>query len=135
MRTLTAWLLVASAAAVAAEGPKRPTDEQRGKELYERHCVACHGATAAGDGPATAALVAEVPNLSGNVKTDKATIDLVRFGRGPMPAFEASFEGDDARRVLQHMARLHEQADKPAPEPAPAAEPVDEAPEEAEGPG
>jgi mono/diheme cytochrome c family protein len=109
-----------------AADPKRPTDEQRGKELYERHCVACHGASAAGDGPATASLVVKVPDLQGAVKTDKESIELVRFGKGAMPAFEASFDNEDARRVLLHMSKVHEGGSKPAapepPTPAPAPE-------------
>ncbi|MEQ1504279.1 MAG: cytochrome c, partial [Myxococcota bacterium] len=103
---LSLWAL-SIGTALATDNAKRPTDEQRGKELYERHCVSCHGAKAAGDGPATSALVFEVPDLQGKVKSDRATIDLVVLGKGTMPAFEASFESDDARRVLQYMATVH----------------------------
>lgn len=128
MRSLWLAMLLGSAA-LAADGGKRPTDEVRGKELYDRHCLACHGATAAGDGPATTALVAEVPNLQGAVKDDKAAIELVRFGRGAMPAFEASFDAEDARRVLKYMAQVHTAAEKPATRPAdPAPAPEAEAP-------
>ena len=112
-----------SLSALAADAQKRPTDDQRGKELYERHCVSCHGATARGDGPATEALVVPVPDLQGQVRADAATIKVVQFGRRAMPAFEASFDSDDARRVLLWMAKVHtapatppaEDKQKPAP--------------------
>ncbi|MEQ1564827.1 MAG: cytochrome c [Myxococcota bacterium] len=112
------WLLVLLLVPVANadDSKKRPTDEQRGKELYDRHCVACHGAEAKGDGPATASLVFPVPDLAGQVKTDKAAVDLVVYGRGPMPAYEASFDAEDARRVLKYMATAHQAEPTPPPQ-------------------
>lgn len=137
---LPAWAVGAALAAVAtaalAADQKRPTDEQRGKELYDRHCAACHGVSAEGHGPATQALVVQVPDLKGKLKADQATIDLVMMGRGPMPSFEASFDADDARRVIAYMAKLGT-APPPEPPPAPApdgGEPA-EGPEDAQGPG
>ena len=41
-----------------------------------------------------------------------------------MPAFEASFDVEDARRVLQYMAKVHEAPTKPTDKPLPAAEPA-----------
>lgn len=136
---LSVGLLVGALATVAtvagAADQKRPTDEQRGKELYDRHCAACHGVSAEGHGPATQALVVQVPDLKGKLKADQATIDLVMMGRGPMPSFEASFDADDARRVIAYMAKLGT-APPVAPEPSPApdgGEPA-EGPEGAQGP-
>jgi len=103
----------------ADDSKKRPTDEERGKELYERHCMACHGAMAMGDGPATSALVIPIPDLHGQVKADKPTIDVVEFGRGAMPGYEASFDTEDARRVLKYMSS----ADAPKPASPPAGAP------------
>jgi len=110
----------------AAQPTKRPTDEERGRELYERHCTACHGADARGTGPATEALVAKVPNLKGQVVADKSTIALVQNGKGPMPAFEASFDVDDTKRVLQWMAKLPYEPPKTPPKPVDDDEPEDQ---------
>jgi len=104
--------------ASAGQPTKRPTDAQRGKELYERHCVQCHGASNQGDGPATVALVHEVPNLQGKTSTDDAAVKIVTRGKNAMPGFETSFDAADARRVLKHMAGLgSKEAKKPEPEP------------------
>lgn len=125
-----------------AADQKRPTDEQRGKELYDRHCAACHGVSAEGHGPATQALVVQVPDLKGKLKVDQATIDLVVMGRGPMPSFEASFDAEDARRVLAYMTKLGTAPpvapDPPAPAPEPGGEPAEgrgpeDGPEDAQG--
>lgn len=110
--------------ALAEQPTKRPTDEERGKELWERHCTACHGPGNRGDGPATEALVVDVPDLRGKVRTDDATIKLLLRGRGAMPGYETSFDKNDARRVLKYMAKVHGIQAKPPPaDPAPAAAP------------
>jgi mono/diheme cytochrome c family protein len=115
--------------AVAGQPTKRPPDAEHGKELWMRHCNSCHGPTNHGDGPATAALVIPVPDLAGKVDVTKETIDVVMNGKGPMPGFEASFDREEAKRVLQYMKGAHEA--KPL---APKA-PTPEAGEDAEGEG
>ncbi|MEN0068072.1 MAG: cytochrome c [Myxococcota bacterium] len=118
------WFLALVPLALGGKQPsKRPTDEERGKELYERHCHACHGAGARGDGPATKALREAVP-VARNFKIDASKIDLVMQGRNLMPAFGNTFDRNDAKRVLRHMVRLPDVATEPpeAEKPAPEAE-------------
>ena len=112
--TVLAVGLVAALEGRADTPNRRPTDEERGEELYARHCVHCHGERAAGDGPATRALVHPVPDLRGRVSVDDASVEIVARGRGAMPSFEESFDRADARRVLQHMLSLSTRADAPA---------------------
>jgi mono/diheme cytochrome c family protein len=118
-------LLTLGMPAIAGQPTKRPSDAERGRELYVRHCAACHGPANAGDGPATSALVVPVPDLRGKVRADDAVIKVVLRGQGAMPGYEATFDKADARRVLQHMATVHT-AKSTAPKPAV----VDDAPEE-----
>lgn len=115
----------------AAQPTKRPTDEDRGRELYERHCNACHGPDARGKGPATEALVAEVPNLKGKVRADKPTIAIVQDGKGSMPAYEPTFDVEDTKRVLQWMGMLPYE---PAPA-TPAPPKVEDEPPAGDAPG
>lgn len=102
----------------------RPTDEERGLELYERHCIQCHGATAAGDGVAATALITAVPDLQSRLEKPPNTkhIQLILNGKGSMPAFELSFDKHDAKRILKHMEYIThppettpEEADDDAP--------------------
>ncbi len=118
---------VSAASSVRAEPPtKRPTDVQRGRELYDRHCFQCHGRNNDGDGPATLALVHPVPALGGKIKTDDAAVLLVLRGQRAMPGFEASFDRADARRVLKHMTKLGTKGGTPPPEPEPEEEEEEE---------
>lgn len=114
----------------------RPNDMVRGKELYDRHCVQCHGAANDGKGPASASLVAPVPDLQGQIKSDDfdALVPVILDGRGTMPSFVNSFDKYDARRALRHMAGLTvetatEAATEETPEAAPEA-PNDDVPPE-----
>ncbi len=92
--------------ALAGQPTKRPSDEERGRVLYGRHCLQCHGDRANGDGPATAALVHDVGDLMGRVVADDETVRLVLRGRVAMPGFEPSFDASDAKRVLKYMSTL-----------------------------
>jgi mono/diheme cytochrome c family protein len=114
MRILLVGLVIAMAG--PAQAGRRPSDAERGRELWERHCQACHGEHARGDGPAAADLVVPVPSAAGVVTQDRIgeLVDVVLWGRGAMPGYEATFDKYDARRVLRTMAGL---ASRPVPVP------------------
>ena len=57
----------------------RPTDEERGKELYERHCLACHGEKGHGDGPMGESMVVDVPSLVGVLKVENIVLVVLLF--------------------------------------------------------
>ena len=93
----------------------RPTDAERGKQLYERHCVACHGVDGLGDGPMAKDLVNGVPTMVGVVKKDNIDdyVKPVLYGKGRMPGFELSFDEFGARSVLRTMVkRIESNAEK-----------------------
>lgn len=140
-------MFVLLAAALAAQPSKRPTDAERGEELYRRHCLACHGVANDGKGPLASVMVHPVPSLVGKVEVDEEQVRVVLKGREAMPAYEATFDAADARRVLGFMKGLSadsplgpEKAKKGATRPAPRrprargnGEPAEEAePEEEE---
>lgn len=114
MRAFIPWLaalslgllLTHTPAAPAGQPSKRPSDMDRGQQLWERHCWQCHGATNQGDGPAAAALVHTVPNLIDQIVVTDELARLVLKGKGAMPGYEQSFDFHDARRVLKYQATL-----------------------------
>lgn len=123
-------LVALATTAVAVDWPNKiPTNAERGQQLYDRHCLACHGPLGKGDGPLNANLVTPTPDLSKGFG-GKARDELVRIvmkGRGTMPGFEQSFRdlwpasGDlreYAKDVLDHMEHL-EQRKKATPPPKP----------------
>jgi mono/diheme cytochrome c family protein len=118
---------------LAAVPTKRPTDEERGRELWVRHCQSCHGVQNRGDGAATTSLVVPVPDLLGKVKVDEATIKVVLRGKVSMPAFEQSFDEPDARRVLGYQAKLGAEPARVGEPPADQ-EPAEQEPAEQEPP-
>lgn len=116
-------LLALSWTALAKEWPtKVASDHDRGKELYDRHCLACHGPKGAGDGLLAASLRAPIPNFEAGFG-DKATDELVKavlHGKGLMPAYETSFAKDDAEKVVKFMAGVGKEVDKPKDDKKPA---------------
>ena len=73
-RTKTLWVLAAAfavisfsichpAAAIGGED-KEAQYAKRGRALFVRYCVSCHGSSGKGDGPAAPALKSPMPDLS-----------------------------------------------------------------------
>lgn len=77
----------------AAKNPAAPSAESaaRGKPLYVKNCLACHGATGDGKGPVAARLGFWAGNLTRGdemaQKTDGELFWKIAQGRDPMPAF------------------------------------------------
>jgi mono/diheme cytochrome c family protein len=113
---LTPLLLVATWSAVARDWPtKIPSEAERGRELYDRHCLGCHGPKAAGDGLMAAALRAKVPDFQQGFG-DRPHEDLVRIvqhGKGAMPAYESAFSKDDTEKLVRYMDGLGRAPEKP----------------------
>jgi mono/diheme cytochrome c family protein len=111
-----ACVLLASSA-LGKEWPgKIPPRAERGQAFYATYCVSCHGPEAKGDGPASAALVAPVPDFSegfGDRKTE-VLLRSVTQGKGLMPGFELSLSRPEAEIVLEYMGTVGREG--PAPE-------------------
>lgn len=119
---------------LAAQPTRRPTDLERGKTLYERHCVLCHGDDAEGDGPAAAALTQPVPSLLGQVEPNEETVRLVLRGSGAMPGYMATMDTYDARRVLRYIKQLSSSPAERAERAREKAAPAEGEPPAEEGP-
>lgn len=70
--------------------PFSATSIVRGEHLYQRHCLACHGADGRGNTPLALALPIAPPNLSSGLLWRRFDGDLywsLRHGKGQMPGY------------------------------------------------
>lgn len=60
------WIVAIACSTLTLSGVAPAADyvSMSGKQLYERFCAACHGVEGRGDGPVSAALTVEVPDLT-----------------------------------------------------------------------
>jgi mono/diheme cytochrome c family protein len=120
MRGKVAWVLMALSVAWTAAAKEWPTkalsEHDRGKELYLRHCVSCHGLRAGGDGAAAASLVTPVPDFTEGFakRPQEELVRAVLSGKGVMPGFEVAFGKDDADRVVKYMAKVGKMTEEEA---------------------
>lgn len=86
----------------------------KGKALYTKECLSCHGPAGKGDGPAVKDLEKKPGDLSSPKlweQTDGALFFKVTEGRKPMPSMEKAFTEDERWLVINYVRTL---APKPA---------------------
>ena len=90
-------------AGVTVVGSAQASDVFRGKDLYQRHCVGCHGEKGEGMMPG-------MPNFTrGDRVFSKMDTDLaatVRQGSGIMPGFAAILNDTDIQDVVAYLRTL-----------------------------
>lgn len=122
---LAVGLVLVGSSTAAGRPTKRLSDEAKGLQLYDRHCVQCHGDHAAGDGPLANTLVKPVPDLTGVLDEDHRDrhVTVVLEGNRSMPSFKNAFDRFDAERVMRHMERIvdpeYARPDRVVPKPKP----------------
>ena len=78
-----------------------PSDENSikiGKEMYERHCITCHGVTGKGDGPRAIKLnqtPGDFTSENFRKETDGAIFYKMTEGHKDMPSFKRRIPGND----------------------------------------
>jgi mono/diheme cytochrome c family protein len=85
------WVAPARAAARKNPVAVNETSIALGKNVYERHCLSCHGPKGKGDGPASAHLETPPGNLADPAlwkQSDGALLWKITEGHKPMPTFE-----------------------------------------------
>ena len=93
---LTGALLVACGASTAA-------DVNKGRQIYDRHCVICHG-------PSGRAMVAGAPNFDrgdGLMRPDFTLLGAIRAGKNAMPAYRGMLSDRDILDVIAYLRTLH----------------------------
>jgi mono/diheme cytochrome c family protein len=63
-KALTVGAIAAAIVTMAHAQQNRSGGQNQGKDDYDSHCAACHGASGAGDGPRAGLLNVTVPNLT-----------------------------------------------------------------------
>ena len=81
-----------------------------GKQVYLARCALCHGPEGKGDGPASAALNPKPRNHTDgtymNSRTDEQLLQVIRNGKGGMPAWKAVLSEQEIQSVLKYVRTL-----------------------------
>jgi mono/diheme cytochrome c family protein len=103
---------IASFDPVAAQ--EFPADTTRGKAVYERHCLACHGTGGHGDGPEAATLRVSPTNFhrfSSYLKSDEDLLRTIEQGVifSPMHSWQGRLSETARHDVLAYIRLLVQQ--------------------------
>jgi mono/diheme cytochrome c family protein len=103
------WTAPARAAAKKNPVTVNDTSIALGKKIYERQCLACHGAQGRGDGPVAAHLEKRPGNLSSPElweQSDGALFWKVNEGHKPMPTFKHIMSDEERWPVINYIRTL-----------------------------
>ena len=81
----------------------------KGKVLYVKECLSCHGPAGKGDGPAVKDLEKKPGDLSAKKvldQSDGAVFWKLTEGLKPMPSYEKTFSEEDRWNVINYMRTL-----------------------------
>jgi mono/diheme cytochrome c family protein len=84
-----------------------PDSIQKGKAIYEKKCLSCHGESGKGDGP-VAKMQSEMPQDLTDAKlmsemTDGEIFWKISTGKDPMPKFDKILSKDDRWNVINYV--------------------------------
>ena len=94
---------------VPGQSPNQTGDPQKGKSLYDRHCLTCHGPGGKGDGPIGQALIPPAANLTLLGKqSEKTILDTIRNGRPgtAMPSWKSNLNPIELNHLLSFLRTL-----------------------------
>jgi mono/diheme cytochrome c family protein len=88
-----------------------PADLARGKALYERHCLTCHGPKGFGDGPNALLLTITPANFhrpGSFMKSDEALLRMIEHGGvfSPMHSWRGRLTDGEMQDVLAYIRVL-----------------------------
>jgi mono/diheme cytochrome c family protein len=81
-----------------------------GVQVYTARCVLCHGPNGKGDGPGAASLNPKPRNHTDgaymNARTNEQLLEVIRGGKGAMPAWGNILSDAEIHAVLRHVRSL-----------------------------
>jgi mono/diheme cytochrome c family protein len=81
-----------------------------GKQIYMARCALCHGPEGKGDGPAAAGLNPKPRNHTDGTymrsRTDDELLQVIRNGKGGMPAWGSVLSDQEIQDVLKYVRTL-----------------------------
>ena len=92
-----------------------PADTSRGKAIYERHCMTCHGARGYGDGPNALLLTIAPANFhrpGSFLKSDETLLRMIEHGGvfSPMHSWRGRLTDGEMQDVLAYIRLLSQDA-------------------------
>ena len=104
--SVVAGCLVWTTTAVAAPG-----EAVKGKAVYEKSCMACHGSQGKGDGPTGKVLVppaADFTSAASKRKSDAELLRIIENGKPPtaMIAWKGVLSAQEIQQVLAYVKSL-----------------------------
>jgi mono/diheme cytochrome c family protein len=109
-------VLLSAASVIPQRSPAQdyPADVSRGKALYERHCMACHGPRGYGDGPNALLLTISPANFhrpGSFLKSDEDLLRMIEHGGvfSPMHSWRGRLTDGEMQDVLGYIRILSQQ--------------------------
>jgi mono/diheme cytochrome c family protein len=92
-------------------------DPQKGKPIYEKHCLLCHGPQGIGDGPQGQLMDPPAPNFrdpGSKIKSDEELMKAIREGHpdSAMTKWAGILSEEDMDHVLSYIRKLSRGPDK-----------------------
>jgi mono/diheme cytochrome c family protein len=86
-------------------------DAEKGKAVYEKHCLMCHGAAGKGDGPAGGMMnpkPADFTSPASKKKSEAELLQVIESGRPgtPMAGWKGTLSPDQIQDVLAYVRSL-----------------------------
>jgi len=107
-------LLLGSLATQSLYAQDYPPDLERGKAVYTRLCLSCHGPLGYGDGPAAGSLAVEPANfhrVRSFLKSDEELLRTIEHGVvfSPMHSWRGQLTDEEMQDVLAYVRLLSQQ--------------------------
>lgn len=111
---LASLFVVSGLVVFPAEGQDYPPDLVRGKVVYERHCLKCHGPAGRGDGPAADSLTVPPANFhrfQSFLKSDEELLRTIEHGIvfSPMHSWRGQLTDEEMQDVVAYIRHLSQQ--------------------------